>query len=81
VNDDAALGRTTKYIPDQEHEGPVLNLDRIPCPIQSLVDENFRAVKIVAGDSLSAALSDRGDLRVWGSLRVGDEGQELGFWI
>jgi len=41
------------------------------------VDEKFRAVKITAGDSISAALSADGDLRVWGHFRA-NEGS-LGF--
>jgi Alpha-tubulin suppressor and related RCC1 domain-containing proteins len=41
-----------------------------PHPIQSLVDEKFRAVKAVAGDSICAAINDQGDLRVWGCFRV-----------
>lgn len=41
-----------------------------PHPIQSLIDERFRAVQIVAGDSISAAVSQSGELRVWGSFRV-----------
>lgn len=39
-------------------------------PLQSLVDEGFRAAVITAGDSVGAAISDTGDLRVWGTFRV-----------
>ncbi|CDO68609.1 hypothetical protein BN946_scf184996.g40 [Trametes cinnabarina] len=54
-NDDAALGRPSA-------EGDDLG----PGRIQSLVDEGFRAVRVVAGDCFSAALSESGELRVWG---------------
>jgi hypothetical protein len=42
-----------------------------PRPLESLVDEGFRAVKVAAGDSISAAIGTEGGLRVWGSFRVG----------
>lgn len=32
--------------------------------------EPFRAVRVAAGDSVSLAISDRGELRAWGSFRV-----------
>ncbi|PAV20470.1 RCC1 BLIP-II [Pyrrhoderma noxium] len=80
VNDDAALGRETKDVPDPEKEGAVMNIDILtsyPYPLQTLVDENFRAVSIAAGDSICAAVSAEGELRVWGSFRA-NEGS-LGF--
>ncbi|THH30681.1 hypothetical protein EUX98_g3490 [Antrodiella citrinella] len=80
VNDDAALGRITNNVPNPDKEGEFLDIDTLtsqPYPLQTLVDEGFRAVRIAAGDSISAALSDQGDLRVWGSFR-GVEGL-LGF--
>jgi regulator of chromosome condensation len=73
VNDDAALGRVTKDVPDPENEGKFLNSDvlcMLPHPLTSLVDEGYRAVKVAAGDSISASISDEGELRVWGSFRV-----------
>jgi len=73
VNDDAALGRITQDVPDPNNPGAFLNVDdltSIPHPLQTLVDEGFRAVKVVAGDSICAAVSDKGELRVWGSFRV-----------
>lgn len=73
MNDDAALGRITQDVPDPSNPGAFLNVDdltSIPHPLQSLVDEGFRAVKVVAGDSICAAVSDKGELRVWGSFRV-----------
>ncbi|KIM46334.1 hypothetical protein M413DRAFT_441417 [Hebeloma cylindrosporum] len=80
VNDDAALGRITQDVPDPNNPGAFLNIDiltSIPHPLQTLVDDGFRAVKVVAGDSICAAVSDKGELRVWGSFRV-NEGS-LGF--
>lgn len=38
--------------------------------VQKLVDEKFRAVHVAAGDSVSVAISDVGQLRAWGSFRV-----------
>lgn len=73
MNDDAALGRVTKDVPDPNNPGSFIDIDTItsyPYPLQSLVDENFRAVRIAAGDSVSAAISSDGDIRVWGSFRV-----------
>lgn len=73
TNDDAALGRVTDNVPDPNEPGKYLDTDAlttIPHPLQSLIDENFRAVRIAAGDSISAAISTAGDLRVWGHFRV-----------
>lgn len=73
VNDDAALGRITKDVPDPDNPEAFLSIDdltAIPHPLESLVSEGFRAVRIAAGDSISAAISDQGELRVWGSFRV-----------
>ncbi|KIK67820.1 hypothetical protein GYMLUDRAFT_92496 [Collybiopsis luxurians FD-317 M1] len=80
LNDDAALGRITQNIPDPNNPGSFLDIDEltsIPHPLQSLVEEGFRAVKIASGDSICGAVSDQGELRVWGSFRV-NEGS-LGF--
>lgn len=80
VNDEGALGRVTTNVPNPEKEGEFLDVDEltsVPHPVQTLLDENFRAVKICAGDSVSAAISDKGELRVWGSFR-GNQGS-LGF--
>jgi regulator of chromosome condensation len=74
VNDNAALGRITTNVPDPNSEGAFLDIDELtswPQPIQALVDENFRAVRIVAGDNIGAAVSDEGEFRVWGTFRVG----------
>ncbi|KZT39640.1 RCC1/BLIP-II protein [Sistotremastrum suecicum HHB10207 ss-3] len=80
VNDDAALGRPVKDVPDPDNPGHFLNTDILtstPHVLQSLADENFRAVGIAAGDSISAAISTNGSLRVWGSFKA-NEGA-LGF--
>ncbi|KAH9903324.1 RCC1/BLIP-II [Cubamyces lactineus] len=60
-NEHAALGRST-----QEDQDPT------PRRIQSLVDEGFRAVRVVAGDGISAALSDQGTARAWGLYHSAD---------
>lgn len=48
----------------------VEDLEASPQPIQALIDDGFRAVKVAAGDNVSAALDSEGRLRVWGSFRV-----------
>lgn len=73
VNDGAALGRQTAKVPNPEKPGeniPSDELESYPFVIESLQKEGFRAVRVVAGDSVSVALSDRGELRAWGSFRV-----------
>ncbi|KAJ3923581.1 regulator of chromosome condensation 1/beta-lactamase-inhibitor protein II [Lentinula edodes] len=80
LNDDAALGRITQNVPDPKNPGSFLDVDEltsVPHPLQTLVDEGFRAVKVATGDSICAAVNDKGELRVWGSFRV-NEGS-LGF--
>ncbi|KAG5635990.1 hypothetical protein H0H81_009440 [Sphagnurus paluster] len=74
-NDNAALGRQTSDIPDPQNLEGFLDEADLTCyphPLQSLVDEGFRAVKIAAGDGISGAVSAKGDLRVWGSFRVNE---------
>jgi regulator of chromosome condensation len=73
INDEATLGRVTEGVPDPAKPGELLlskDLEANPLPVQALIDENFRAVKIAAGDSISAAISAEGELRVWGSFKV-----------
>ncbi|OBZ73197.1 Protein pim1 [Grifola frondosa] len=71
-------GTGTHTITDPEDERKTLTVDEltslpfyVPAPIQSLVDEGFRTVKIMAGDSVCAAISDQGGLRVWGTFHGG----------
>jgi alpha-tubulin suppressor-like RCC1 family protein len=73
INDNASLGRPTTNVPDPDNPEETLEdeiLETQPMVIQTLVDENFRAVDVSAGDSVSVALGHEGDLRVWGSFRV-----------
>ncbi|KAI0636512.1 regulator of chromosome condensation 1/beta-lactamase-inhibitor protein II [Trametes polyzona] len=80
TNDNGALGRVTVNIPDPKNDAYSIEVDEVtkdpvwkPVPIHSLIEEGFRAVKIVAGDSFSAAISDAGDLRAWGAF-AGNQG-------
>lgn len=77
TNDNGALGRVTVMIPDPKDDRAAIEVDEKtkdpvwkPVPIHSLVEEGYRAVKIVAGDSFSAAISDKGELRAWGAFSV-----------
>ncbi|KAK4049827.1 hypothetical protein OIV83_003883 [Microbotryomycetes sp. JL201] len=63
INDNAALGRVTA-IPGVEAE----TLETKPMLVEGL-PEDFKAVRVAAGDSVSLALSERGELRCWGSFR------------
>jgi regulator of chromosome condensation len=68
INDNAALGRVTSK-PDVEAE----ELESNPFPVENLTvsaTEPFKAVRVSAGDSVSLAVSDHGDVRAWGSFRV-----------
>ena len=38
--------------------------------VEQLEQEGFRAVSVAAGDSVSVAVSDIGEVRAWGSFRV-----------
>ena len=71
VNDDAALGRQTKNVKDIN--GNPIDADELsytPHVVEDLVQQNFRAVQVVGGDSIGAVLSERGQLRIWGSFKV-----------
>ncbi|KAH7108381.1 regulator of chromosome condensation 1/beta-lactamase-inhibitor protein II, partial [Auriculariales sp. MPI-PUGE-AT-0066] len=73
INDNASLGRTTENVPDPANEGNMIEQEELetqPMLVQSLDD--FRAVQVVSGDSVSVALSDTGHLRAWGSFRSSD---------
>ena len=73
INDGAALGRITATNPDPNNPGRFLPNDEFeswPFVVEELKKEGFRAVKVAAGDSVSVAVSDKGDVRAWGSFRV-----------
>ncbi|PWN38779.1 RCC1/BLIP-II [Ceraceosorus guamensis] len=87
INDNAALGRSTTRQPGVDAEVyetrpmPVEGLSPdgkglLPGPLplggtEGQV-ETFRAVRVAAGDSVSAALNSNGEVRVWGSFRSND---------
>ncbi len=86
VNDNGALGRRTAKVlspPDQadtrtdpENEPDTrtyLNNDELettPMLVEELAKEGYRAVKVAAGDNVSLAIDDKGEVRYWGSFRV-----------
>ncbi|RDX49855.1 RCC1/BLIP-II [Lentinus brumalis] len=74
TNDNAELGRRTITV-TQGHT--TIEVDEatsvpfhLPVPVQSLVDEGFRAVKVAAGDCIGVALDSQGQLRAWGTYRT-----------
>lgn len=67
INDSGALGRITLGVEGQDQE----ELEMYPGLVQGLKKEDFKAAKVYAGDSVSVAISENGDLKVWGSFRVG----------
>ena len=58
---------------DPDSTIPNEDLESYPYIVETLSKEGFRAVQVDAGDSVSVAVSDRGELRVWGSFRVGHQ--------
>jgi regulator of chromosome condensation len=67
ANDNGALGRVTTGLPNPENPGQILDGSDVQSLfgiVDSLAEEGFRAVKITAGNSLSAAVSADGDVRV-----------------
>ncbi|KAF8695639.1 chromosome condensation (RCC1) repeat, partial [Rhizoctonia solani] len=75
INDNAALGRPTVNVTHPERPNEVVEaevLETEPMVVKTLVDEEFRAVDVCAGDSISVALGEGGALRVWGSFRSSD---------
>ncbi|WWC90461.1 uncharacterized protein L201_005396 [Kwoniella dendrophila CBS 6074] len=72
INDNAALGRQTTNVADPNNPDSMIpneDLETVPLVVESLEKEGFRAVKVAAGDSVSVAISDQGELRAWGSFR------------
>lgn len=49
---------------------PNEDLESYPFVVETLEQEGFRAVQVAAGDSISVAISEKGELRAWGSFRV-----------
>lgn len=87
INDNACLGRQTTRDPSQSAEVyetqpmPVEGLSPSgigvlggPAPLGGTTGEveKFRATRVAAGDSVSAALNEKGEVRVWGSFRSND---------
>ncbi|GAA95104.1 uncharacterized protein L969DRAFT_64913 [Mixia osmundae IAM 14324] len=86
ANDNAALGRITAVyrdrLPDEQTEegesGPRVDQDAtaenefVPMVVTGLSDAGFKAVSVAAGDSISLAVSDQGELKAWGSFRAED---------
>ncbi|EIW68398.1 hypothetical protein TREMEDRAFT_32149 [Tremella mesenterica DSM 1558] len=75
INDNAALGRITTDVKDPNDPESVIpneDLETYPFVVESLEKEGFRAVQVAAGDSVSVAVSDKGELRAWGSFRSND---------
>jgi regulator of chromosome condensation len=74
VNDNASLGRITANVQDpEEAEGTFIDteiLETEPMLVSGLQEEEFRAVKAAAGDSISVVVGEEGDVRAWGSFRV-----------
>ncbi len=72
VNDNAALGRQTSKVPNPNGEGFLSSddLEMTPAIVTKLAEEGFRAVRVAGGDSVSVAISDAGQMKVWGSFRV-----------
>lgn len=76
VNDDSALGRPTEGVVDAE--GKPMDMEELaatPHVIEALREQGFRAVAVEAGDCIGVALSDKGELRIWGTFRS-PEGQK-----
>ncbi|WVO15614.1 hypothetical protein L204_103274 [Cryptococcus depauperatus] len=75
INDNAALGRITSDVSDPSNPKEMIpseDLESYPYVVESLEKEDFRAVQVAAGDSISVAISNKGELRAWGSFRSND---------
>ena len=58
---------------DAERPGSTMEpevLESSPMLVSSLDPNEFRAVLVAAGDSISVALSSEGKIKAWGSFRV-----------
>ncbi|TIB42685.1 hypothetical protein E3P86_00272 [Wallemia ichthyophaga] len=65
VNDGMSLGRITTDTGVEAEE-----LETVPMKVDGLDD--FRAVRVAAGDYISLAINDQGQLRAWGSFNSND---------
>lgn len=63
VNDGMSLGRVTADTGVEAEE-----LETVPMKVDGLDD--FRAVNIAAGDYISLAIDEEGQMRAWGSFNV-----------
>ena len=73
-NDQGSLGRQTVFPLPGRAEGstetlPTSQFEFSPAIVEGL--EGMKVVRVYAGDSASVALSDKGEIRSWGSFRVG----------
>ena len=64
INDNGVLGRVTENVEGQDSD----ELESQPMLVEGL--EDFKAVRIAAGDGVSMAISDKGEVRSWGCFRV-----------
>lgn len=63
INDNGVLGRVTEGVEGKDSD----ELESQPMLVEGL--EDFKAVRIAAGDGVSMAISDRGEVRSWGCFR------------
>jgi len=76
INDNAALGRPTEGLAGIEQE----ELETRPMPVATISPHPhpesarppFKAARVCAGDSVSVAVSEEGELVAWGSFRSND---------
>ncbi|KDQ13965.1 hypothetical protein BOTBODRAFT_110732 [Botryobasidium botryosum FD-172 SS1] len=80
VNDEGSLGRPVIDVPNPEKPEEMMDREELECNpmvIDTLVEEDFRAAAVSAGDNISVMLSEDGTVWACGSFRA-DEGS-LGF--
>lgn len=73
MNDASALGRETVNVRDPDAPSQFVDtciLESQPLLVQNLVQSQFRAVRVAAGDNVSVALDHEGNVRAWGGFRV-----------
>lgn len=66
------MGRITASRTDPE-TGEAIDADVFesqPMVVEDLVASKFRAVFVAASDGIGLAISEKGELRIWGSFRV-----------